>query len=904
MAALVGRERELVQVRERLDAARAGRGSALLVRGEPGIGKSTLLRAIEEEAGAETRVLRATGREWESELPFAALASLLVPVLDRIPSLPGPQATALRGALALEEIAGVDPFAVAAATLGLLALTAEERPLLCIVDDAQWLDAASANAILFSSQRLGDVPVLLLIAARDGEPWPRGLETLASLELGGLSAVAGVELIARDPGRAVQEGVARRLVERTGGNPLALLELQSTLSDDVRSGQVDLPDLLSAGETITELFLKRAEALPATTREALLRASADTQMLTRDVPALEPAERAGVVELRDGRVEFRHPLMRSAVYYGAEEPDRRRAHAELAASGASEDASPRRVLHLARAATGTDEAIAAELETNAHRVLRRGGIAEAGALLELAANLSPNASVRAGRLAQAANTLLFSGDLERAVAVLERADRASDDSAARIAVGRVRGKILLWSGDVMGAFRTLVETGEHAASVDRALGAAIFSEAVWAAMTAAEIRDASSAAGRAAGLADGLGGFLEENAQTLLLRVQIIAGEAGDRADVLTRYRRLAPRDALPDDLVSEYALTLVWLEAFEEAASIIEAGLRRARASGALTTLPLFLGVQCELATWRGDLRAALGAGGEAEQLCVQLGANVSYPYVLAVLARAEALAGLEADAEAHARAALDFSRAHGIASIEIYAACALGALALGQGRHADAVAELEPLQALYAERGIGEPNSMPWLGDLAEAAILASQDAVADRALDDLSRMAKRTGSRWAAGVAARARALRGPQSVVATEIADAAALLHDMPFELARVHLIHGERLRRARRRSDSRLPLRRALESFERIGAESWARRARRELAAAGDVVPDTLAAPEQLLSPQEFQVALLVAEGLTNREAAARLIVSPKTIEYHLANAYRKLGVRSRVELVRRIDAPR
>lgn len=197
-----------------------------------------------------------------------------------------------------------------------------------------------------------------------------------------------------------------------------------------------------------------------------------------------------------------------------------------------------------------------------------------------------------------------------------------------------------------------------------------------------------------------------------------------------------------------------------------------------------------------------------------------------------------------------------------------------------------------------------MPWLGDLAEAAILASQDAVADGALDDLSRMAKRTGSRWAAGVAARARALRGPQSVVAAEIADAAALLHDMPFELARVHLIHGERLRRARRRSDSRLPLRRALESFERIGAEGWARRARRELAAAGDVVPDTLAAPEQLLSPQELQVALLVAEGLTNREAAARLIVSPKTIEYHLANAYRKLGVRSRVELVRRIDAPR
>lgn len=897
---LVGRERELAHVQESVRAARAGRGSALLVRGEPGIGKSALLRAAAETVAGEFLVLGTTGREWEQELPFAALATLIEPALDHLSALPGPQATAVRGALALEEVV-VDRFAVAAATVGLLAVAAEDRPLLCIVDDAHWLDSASAAAILFAAQRLADLPVLILLAAREGEGWPRGLEALPNLAIGGMSAAAGVALLARDSERAVALGVSHQLVERTGGNPLALLELQATLPAEVRSGEVDVDDPIPAGEMITKLFLRRSSALPGSTREALLRAAADMHVLADDAAALEPAERARIIELRDGRAEFRHPLMRSAVYYGADDPDRRAAHAAIAAAQPPNDPSPRRALHLARAATQPDEAIAGELEASAYRALEHGGIGEAGALLELAASVTIDASAQAGRLAQAGSAFLLAGELGRTTTLLEQADRISQTDLARIAVGRVRGALLLWSGDVTGALRTLRDAGELAAALDPALAAAIFSEAVWAAMTAAEVRAGLSAAGRATELADGLGGLLEENARTLLLRMQVIAGEAGDRQSVLARCLRHAPPAAPVADRVAAYSLTLVWLEAFDLAATALEAGLRVARDAGALTTLPLFLGVQCELATWQGDLRAALRAGGEGERLCVELGSNVAYPYVLAVLARAEALSGLEVESASHAHAALAFSRAHGIGSIEIYAACALGALALALGRHGEAVAVLEPLRTTYAERGIGEPNAMPWLGDLAEAAVLSGQDSVSRAALDDLEHMAEHTGSRWAAGVGARARALRCPPDEVEAEIERATSALRDMPFELARVHLVHGERRRRERRRADARAPLREALAIFELMGARPWADRARRELGAAGEAVATTDEPLERLLSSQEFQVALLVGEGLTNREVAARLIVSPKTIEYHLANAYRKLGVRSRVELVRRLE---
>lgn len=900
MAALVGRERELARLRQGLDAARAGNGSALVVTGDAGIGKSTLLQALEEDAAPSCLVLRTTGRESERELPYAALSSLVEPLLHLLPSLPDPQAAALRSALALEQTVVADPFAVAVATHGLLAGGAAERPLLCIVDDVHWLDASSAAALLFAAHRFGDLPAFAVLAARDGEPQPRGLDALPALPVQGLSETEGLELLERDADHVIDGRVARELIGWTGGNPLALLELQTTLDEARRLGRIAVEEPVRVGKILERLFLRRIEALPAETRGALLRAAADGQA-PPDAAALEPAERAGIVELREGRVEFAHPLMRAAVYHGTDEPDRRRAHADLAQTVPAGDPSPRRALHLARAATGPDEDVARALELSARGALGRGAVGEAATLFELAAGLSPTPAAQTLRLAEAASALVFSGEPDRAGEALDRAARASDDVAARVAVDRVRGVLLLWSGDVMGAHRILAEAGERAAPFDRSLAAAVVGEAVWAAMTAAEIRVAAVSAQRAAELADGLGGVVENMTRSLLLRVQVIAGSAGTHAEAAEHFRALVPPEP-PLEAAGGYALTLVWLEEFDAAATILEEALRRARAAGALTTIPLLLAIRCELATWRGDLRSALAAGLEAEQLCAQLGSNVAYPYVLSVLARAEAVAGRADAAEAHARAALDFSRPRGIASIEIYAACALGALELGRGAYAEAVARLEPLRAFYAERGIGEPNSMPWLGDLAEAATLAGDEAIADGALGDLDAMAARTGSRWAAGVAARARALREPLETAAAELDQATALLAGMPFELARVDLVRGELLRRARRRAEARMPLREALHSFERIGAEQWADRARRELAAAGGVVADRGTRPESVLSPQELQVALLVAEGLTNREAAARLIVSPKTIEYHLGNAFRKLGVRSRVELVKRLES--
>ena len=895
---LVGRDHELARLQQALAAARLGQGSAVVLTGEAGIGKSALLDTLASETTG-FQILRATGRESERELPFAGLAALLDPILDLLPSLPTPQAAALRGALALEDIPVADPLGVAVGTLGLLGRACAKRPLLCIVDDMHWLDASSAGVILFAANRIGDLSAVMVLAARAGEPWPRGLDALASLPLTGLSEPEGVELLTRDLDHPVVDGVARELVRRTGGNALALLELQNAVDADQLAGRTPLTEPLRVGTTVETLFLRRVESLPKATRAALLRAAAD-EHAPFEPAALEPAELAGVIVINRGRVEFTHPLLRSAVYHGAAEPDRRRAHAEIAASIDPHDPSPRRPLHRARAATGPDETIAVELENSARRALARAGVREAGALLELAAEMTPAAAARVRRLAEAGWALVFSGELERARLILDRAEEEADDDPSRVAIDRTRGAILLWSGQVMEAHRVLVGAGERASATDRGLAATILTEAVWAAQTAADIRAASASASRAADLAKGLGGHEENRAAILLLRTLIIAGEAGTREDVLPRLRRLFTPRVLLDSAAAGYWLTFVWLEDFDAAASSLAEGIRQARAGGILTSLPLLLATMCELETWRGDLRGALLAGGEAEQLCLQLGNNVAYPYVLAVLARAEAFAGREEDAEGHARAALEFSRPRGIDSIEIYVACARGALALGHGRHADVVAELEPLRAMYRERGIGEPNSMPWLGDLAEAALLSGKGSVADGALADLDRMADRTGSRWAGGVAARARVLRMPLEGIAEEIGRAASLLHDMPFELARVHLIHGERLRALRHRADAREPLRRALAGFERIGARRWADRARRELAAAGEIAADGTTAPEQLLSPQELQVAFLVSEGLTNREAAERLIVSPKTIEYHLGNAFRKLGVRSRVELVKRL----
>ena len=897
VAPLVGRGRELARLRQLLARARAGRGSALLVAGEPGIGKSVLLAATEDEARDRFAVLRTTGRESEHDLPFAALRTLLDPVLDRVESLPPPQSAALKGAFALESSAGVDPFGVAAATLGLLTEAAERRPLLCLVDDAQWLDEASASSILFVAARVQDVPAAVLLAAREGEAWPRGLDSFPRLRVSGLSPEEGVELLARQPERYVEDAVARDLVRRTGGNPLALLELQSLLDAETRTRRSLLTDPLPVSEMLTMAFTRRLSALPDETRAALMRAAADPHLLPDDVAALEPAEDVGLITVAGGQVEFSHPLLRSAVYHGATPAERRRAHAAIAES-LHDDASARRALHLAYASPGPSEEVAGLLEASARASFGLGGVSEAARLLELAARFSPDTGSRARRLTEAAMTALFAGDVERAGELVEQAAREAPDEPSTVRVEHVRGLVELWQSAPMTAYRTLVRAGERAATFDRELAAGILSDAIWPAFTAAEIQAAIATGEQAYELAQGLGGLVEQKAGALLGSALVIGGKAGQRQEALTRVARLLPEEALLDALAPTYALTLIWLEDFETADSILRAGLERARAAGAVTTLPMLLASRAELLTWRADLRAALASASEAAEICAQLGVHVAYPYVLAVLSRAQAITAAGDEARANANRALEFARAHGIDSIEIYAACALGVLALGEGRPAEAIAVLQPLQTLYTERSIGEPNSIPWLGDLAEAAALADEPEAAGAALADLDTMAERTGSRWAAGVAARTRVLAAPVTDVDVLAGRAVALLDRMPFEWARTHLVHGERRRRDRRRAEARGPLRLALAEFERMDAQPWAERARRELAAAGETVAAPAAPLAQVLSPQEFQVAMFVGEGLTNREAAARLFVSPKTVEYHLANAFRKLGVRSRTQLTR------
>lgn len=900
MQALVGRDDERTLFGEALDRAAAGEGSAVVLRGEAGIGKTALIDDLARRAKG-FRVLRARGHESELELPFAGLAALLAPLLAGLEHLPAPQAYALRGALALEAAQAVDLFAVAAGAFALFALAADTTPLLVLADDAQWLDTATADVLTFAARRIADVAGLVVFGAREGEPWPRGLDGVAAVQLSGLADDAAIELLARDTAHPVARPVAAELAQRSAGNPLALLELQGILDSETRAGEKPLDDPLPVGHAIETLFLRRATALSAKTRRALLRATAEVEVLPEDLPALEPAERAGLVTVRHGRCEFRHPLVRSAIYYGATEPDRRRAHAEIASALTGRD-RPRRALHLALAAPAPDEAVAAELEASAAAALARGGVAEAARFNELAANLSPDPAARTNRLAAAARATLFAGDLERAQSLAVEAARLSHLTSARARWPIIRSPLSSYgTATQWRRTRTLVQAGGRVAHLDRVLASTLYAYAVYPAFTAAQIRASVIAAARAAELAEGAGGFVEQQARALLGSALVLAGEAGRRDEALERVAHLVPQEALMDALAVGHALALIWLESYDDARRMLAEGIARARAAAATTALPMLLAGLCELDTWAGDLRGALSAGFEGVGICEELGGQVGWPYALSVLARVDAMMGLEDAGRAHAQQALAIAEKMGLDSILAYAGGSLALLDLSLGRFDEVVERLEPLRAFYAEREIGELNSVPWHGDLAEAALANGKAAVVDGALEDLDSAVDRTGSRWATGVAMRIRAMRSDELADADFLA-AADLLAPMPFEVARTKLAHGERLRRARRRADSRAVLREALTAFERLGARPWADRARRELAAAGEAVTPPGAPLERLLSPQEFQIVLLAADGVTNREAAMRLIVSPKTIEYHLANAYRKLGVRSRVELVKRVSS--
>jgi DNA-binding CsgD family transcriptional regulator len=909
---LLGREAERARIDAVLDDARAGRSSALVLSGEAGIGKSTLLRYALGRADGMA-VLSAAGVESEAELPFAALADFLRPALGQLDALPEPQAAALAGALALGPPVGADRFAACAATMGLLAAFAETAPVLGVIDEAQWLDPSSLEALLFAARRIDAEGIALFFAVRDAEGGSLAQAGLEGLPLSGLGKAEAHELIARAVDTEPSPGLVERLLRATGGNPLALLEIPAVLTDAQLAGEEPLEDL-PLTPSIERALLARVVALPDETRRALVVAaasessdfedvSAAVQSLGMDMGALGDAEEAGVIRIENAQIEFRHALLRSAIYRTAPGALRQSAHRALAATMAAGGAEQRSAWHLAVAAPTPDEEIAAALESAAFDARRRGGHAEAAGAFERSARLTPQPEERARRLREAADDARLAGRAENALALLDLARESTSDPSTSANIAHLRGAVEMWHGEPKDARDSLVGHAERISASDPPKAARMLTDAAWASLLAADIAQGRSIAEQASELARGSGGATEVLTGAAVGIALLLSGEADRAAPLLARYRDAFGEEAAPVrgfQLLRPSGQVLTWVEQYDAAGEMFIRTIAAARSQGALGTLPFLLAGLSDLEFRTGAWASASAHAAEAVQIAEDTNETTMLAYALACRARVDAGLGRD-ECRQRVERAVELG-AHRIGAVVAYAFSALGLLELALGRNEDAVRILEGLAGEADARGLREPSVIQWSPDLVEAYVRSGRRDDAERVLAPFEALVAATGRTWAQAACARCRGLLADDAGYEPAFEEALKLhvLTPTPFELARTQLCFGERLRRRRRRADAREPLRRALESFEQLGAAPWAERARTELAATGETARPRNANAADELTPQELQVALVVANGATNKEAGAALFLSPKTIESHLSRVYRKLDVRSRTELVRRL----
>jgi DNA-binding CsgD family transcriptional regulator len=914
---LVGREAERARIAELLGSVRAGQGGALLLRGEPGIGKSALLGFAGEHASG-LRVLRARGVEAEADLPFSALVELLRPLLGLLDVLPEAQSEAMRGTFALgPQMDG--KLLIGLATVSLLSAAAEEQPLLCVVDDAHWLDVASAEAFVFAARRLEDDPVAFLFGARVGEPRRFSLPGAAELELGGLSPGEGQELLARS-GRELAPGVGERLHEVVRGNPLALLELPSALAEDQLSGVQPLVEPLPVTEAIQQAFARRIERLPEQTRGALVVVAAEPSgrvppveralaVVGLELSALDAAEDAGLLRLVAGEIEFRHPLVRAAAYHGGRSSERRRAHAALAeAASVSRDADAR-AWHLAAAAAGTDEVAAAALEDVGVRAKGRGTLVAAVAAFERAAALSPDPEQQARRLCRAVRgyeRIRGTKAWSRASALVVEALAQTDDPSLKAELGYWQGCLQIET-DLRRAYELLLARASEVADTNPAFASLIAGEAAYVALAKSDRGDllAASAAARryarrAAGPADpyvsvvralaliesgraAAGGPLQAAARRVIDRYAVLVAEGADYTEQGLPFYRV-PVLIRAVVLVADPSQLRVLAELYER----MRAVWGSLGDNGTHLTASVYLGrYKYDAGRW-AEARADLA---ELERICNEQGENAqSLWWASTHLAQLAAARGAEVECRTYHEAAAAF----GFRRTGFPGKGALALLALGRGEYDRAVEEYE--RALLPSLGAFVLSNE--LADALEAYVHVGRREDAEPWLAQYTEQARATGWAWARARAAHLRLLLASDDRL-DQAFEAAMAFHnraEQPFPRARTDLVYGERLRRAGLRRQAREHLRAALQTFERLEATPWAEHAATELRATGERVRRRRDADTSRLTPQELQVALAVARGATNREVAARLYLSPKTIEKHLGSVYRKLGLHSRTEL--------
>ncbi len=904
---LAGREAEQAQIGALLDAARAGNGGALLVRGVAGSGKSSLLtNAI--QAAPDMQVLRTQGVESESPLAFAALQRLLWPLRERLDALPAPQAAALGAALGQAEGEG-GRFLAFLGVLSLLADIAEERPVLAVVDDAHWLDDASAAALLFVARRLQAERIALLFAARDVDMYRFPGHDLPALAVGGLGATAAVAVIAARTGIDVDRGVCQRLVVDTGGNPLALVELAGVLTEGQLSGREPLPAPLPLPGGVERAFLDRYRRLSEQAqRLVLIVAADDSSYLTviRDAArrgelagdvfdaALDEAERSGLLSVDGPQVTLHHPLVRSAIYRGATSAQRRAAHRALAdALTADPD---RATWHLAAAVDQPDETVVAALDGVAERAASRGGHEAAAAAYARASELTLDREARARRLYLAAESSWLGGNPGRATAFARIAE-ATTDPLLRSNILRLRGQIEWNVNSLDAGYELVLEAVRAAAEADQPLArqlamlatslrgwGACSAEAVDPASLAPPLPEGASADEQAVGhLMDGF---------AAVARTDWAAAVAAFR-QAMGLMSGTAPESHFV--LQPNLAISTLHVDDDENGLRLHDQQLTTARRSGALVMVEhaLTRGFHFQIATGRWS--AAANAAAEGLSLASSTGDVGLTALPVAELALMAALRGDAAAADEHLRSVERIRDQHrlGITAVLVddYTNWARGLVEIRQP--AAALARLQRITSLPVRRLAAI--------DRLETAVRAGSPQLATVWLAEVEQFANATGIPSAAAVLAHGRALlsvdaQAQQHYLAA--LDAHAHSPRMPNR-ARTELAFGEYLRRVRRRVDAREHLRAAHAVFEQLGAGPWAERTVQELRASGETARRRDRANDAELTPQERQVATLVRQGLSNRDAASQLFLSPRTVDFHLRNVFAKLGITSRAELAAR-----
>jgi DNA-binding CsgD family transcriptional regulator len=917
---LYGRQTEGARISALLADASHGRGGALVIRGDTGIGKSTLLLDAAQQGDGKFLVLRGTGVDSEVELAFAALHQLLRPVLDRLDRLPAPQASALRGAFGLVD-RQLNRFHIELGALSLLAEAAKQQPVLGLVDDAQWLDRASADALVFVARRLRTEPVLLVAASDDGARRFSAPE-LPELVLGGLDPVAARQLLG-DVTRQqdVAATVCDWLIEQTEGNPLALLELPASLTVEQLAGRVPLPAWLPLSARLQQALLVRVRRLPEATQALLLVASAeDTGELTVILAAarnlglaaeeLEPAEREGLVQIVVSEpelpgvehVRFLHPLIRSAIYEAAPFTARRAAHRALTEVLTDEQHGDRWAWHLAAAAIGPDEGAAAALEVSADRARRRGGPAAPAAALARAAALTPEPSARARRLVAAAEYLWEVGHGQRAQELLDDAEPLATDRTVCARIAHVRGAVELSAGAPAIACTLLLEGARQVIDWDRQQAGETLVLAAWAALAADQL---DRIVDQILPAVAQLGG--DEHQQLSVLADSLIA--AGLVPWQPRREAGASPADApARQDAPGAWphpAFTWMWptlvvagpprddVPADEWLARSVAAR----RAAGTVSSLTIALAnlalAQASLGKWSAAVQTAT----EGLQMARETGQGAMAAHFLAILAVIAAEQGRDDDCRRLVNEALTAAAPHRLAAVAAFASWTLATLELNEGHPA---AALRRLRALSVPQHPTAHSAIALLatGTLVEAAARADDLEGMRAVVSRFELWARQDGRTWTLLVARRCRALvsTGDEAERHFQAALATDGIGELPFELARTELLYGEWLRRARRRADARTHLHAALDLFESLGAAPWVERSVVELRASGETARRRDSSTLLDLTPQESQIARLAREGRTNREIAVQLFLSPHTVSYHLHKIYTKLGIASRAEL--------